>query len=61
MDFQGDFDILLHPWVVGDNGSGGVILWLRIDVSDTLRLKLHDIEAGASLNYDKFSVVLWVD
>ena len=61
MEFQGQFDILLHPCVVGDNGDGGVIVWLMINVGYILQLNLHDIEAGASLNCDEFSIFLGVD
>ena len=61
MDFQGHFDTLLHPVVVGDNGFFGVIVWLRINVGYVLRINLHDTEAGISLNCDGFSVVPGVD
>ena len=61
MYFQGHFDTLLFLLVVGDNGVGGVVVWLRINVGYILRLNLHDIEAGASLNCDRFNVFLGVD
>ena len=61
MEFQGDFDILLHPLVEGDNESDGFIVWIRIDVGYILRLNLHDIEAGVRLNCEGFSVVRGVD
>ena len=61
IDFQGDFDIMFHPWLLEDNGADVVIIWLSIDVGYTLRLNLHDIYPGASLNCDGFSVVPGVD
>ena len=42
---------------MGDNVDGEVIVFLRINVGYILRLNLHDIEAGVSLNYGGFSVV----
>ena len=56
MDFQGHFDTLLHPGVLGNNGVGGVIVCLRINVDYILRLNLHDIESGVSLNCDGFAL-----
>ena len=61
MEFQGHFDTLLHPEVVGDKGVGGVIVWHRVNVGYILRLKLNDIEAGVSLKCDGFSIVPGVD
>ena len=61
MELQGQFDILFHPLVVGGNGAGGVLVWLRINVGYILRLNLHGIEAGVSLNCEGFSVVPGVD
>ena len=61
MEFQGHFDIMVHPWVVRDNGAGDVIVWLRINVGYILRLNLDDIEAGVSLNCDRFTIVPGVD
>ena len=61
MEFQGHFDILLHPWVVGDNGDGGVIVWIMINYSYILRLNLNNIEDRVSLSYEEFSVVPGVD
>ena len=46
---------------MGDNGAGGVIMWIGIDTGYILWLNLHDIEAGVSLNCDGFSVVSGVD
>ena len=46
---------------MGDNGDGGVIVWLRINVGYILRLNLKDIEAGVSLNCNRFTVVPGVD
>ena len=46
---------------MGYNGSSGVIVWLKINLGYILLLNLHDIEAGASLNCDGFSVVPEVD
>ena len=46
---------------MGDNGAGGVTVWIRINISYILRLNLHDIEAGVNLNCDRFSVIPGVD
>ena len=46
---------------MGDDGYGGVIVWLGISVGYILRLNLHDIEAGVSLNFNRFTVVPGVD
>ena len=46
---------------MGDNGADGVIVWLRINVGYILQLNLHDIEAGVSLNCNRFTVVPGVD
>ena len=61
MEFQGHFYILLHPLVLGYNGAGGLIIWLKINVGYILQINLHDIEYGVSLNCDGFSVVPGVD
>ena len=61
MEFQGHFDTLLQPGVVGYNGVGGVIVWIRINVGYILWINLHDIEAGVSLNCDGLRIVPRVD
>ena len=57
MEFQGHFDTLLQPGLVGDNGVGGVIVWLMINVGYILWLNFNGIEDGVILNCDGFSIV----
>ena len=61
MEFQGHFDIMFHPWLLGDSAAGDVIVWLGINVGYILWINLHDIEAGVSLNCDGITVVPGVD
>ena len=61
LELQGDFEILLYPWIVGYNGAGGVIDWLIINGGYILWLNLHNIKSRVSMNCDGFKIVPGID